>query len=60
MVFSYLDLNGLRSLGSRSAETGHERFVSGSFHFLGAIAMLWKPQRKSLRRKVRYLSGGIR
>jgi bacteriorhodopsin len=61
VVFSYLDLNGLRSLGTRSAETGHEGFVSGTFHFVGAIAaLLWKPQRKSLRRRGRYLPGDMR
>jgi bacteriorhodopsin len=32
VVFSYLDLNGLRSLGDRPAETEHEQFVSGTLH----------------------------
>jgi len=55
VVFSYLDLNGLRSLGSRSVETGSESFVSNTFHFLGAMATLRKPRQQSVRRKARYL-----
>ncbi|MBF2008306.1 rhodopsin [Chlorogloeopsis fritschii PCC 6912] len=60
VVFSYLDLNGLRSLGSREAETGPERFVSGTFYALENIMAFWKPQRKSSRRRVRYLSEGMK
>ena len=52
VVFSYLDLNGLRSLGSRSAQSGSERFVSSTFHFRNAIAFRLKPQPKRLRRRV--------
>lgn len=62
VVFSYLDLNGLRSLGDRSAETVHERVVSGTFHFqrqvIGLWVGLWQPRR--LRSRRRRYSGGLR
>lgn len=51
VVFSFLDLNGLRSLGGRSAETGAEQFTSRTLQFLGNVTALWKPQRPALRRR---------
>ncbi|MBE9182694.1 bacteriorhodopsin [Oculatella sp. LEGE 06141] len=58
VVFSYLDLNGLRSLGGRTAETDHERFVGGTFHFMNVIPTPWRSRRQ--RRRPRYLPGEMR
>jgi bacteriorhodopsin len=53
VVFSYLDLNGLRSLGHRSEETAHERLVTRTFQFSQVFADLRQPQ-QSTRRRGRY------
>jgi bacteriorhodopsin len=57
--FSFLDLHGLRSLGSIREESGVDRAVGGAFHFLGSMTAWWKPRRKRLHRRVRYLPEGM-
>lgn len=59
VVFSYLDLNGLRSLDDRSEETGHERFVNGTFQFRNVFLGLWKPRRRPTQRRRRHLPGSL-
>lgn len=39
VVFSFLDLNGLRSLGHREAQHPEERFVSSTMRIMNAISM---------------------
>jgi bacteriorhodopsin len=55
VVFSFLDLNGLRSLAERSADSAEEHMVSGTFHF-SDIRLPWQPRR----RRRRYFPGGSR
>ncbi|PSB20510.1 lactococcin [filamentous cyanobacterium CCP1] len=52
VVFSYLDLNGLRSLGERGPRTNAEQFVSDTFQIRNA-----QPARHSRQRRSRYLPG---
>jgi bacteriorhodopsin len=45
VVFSYLDLNGLRSLGERGPRTNAEQFVSDTFQIRGAT-LPWHARRR--------------
>ncbi|MBD2258339.1 bacteriorhodopsin [Pseudanabaena sp. FACHB-2040] len=56
VVFSFIDLNGLRSLKEKPTETTEEHFVSGTFHF-SDIRLPWQPRRQ---RRRRYFPGGSR
>lgn len=58
VVFSFLDLNGLRSLGHREEATGEEQFVSSTLGFANAIPFLNQPRRS--RRRQRPFPGRLR
>ena len=53
VVFSFLDLNGLRSLGHRDAERPEERFVNQTMQIINAISLPRQSRRS--RRKTRTL-----
>ncbi len=59
VIFSYLDLNGLRSLGASRAETAGERAVGGTFHFMDDLPLPWRSRRRP-RRSTRYFPGNMR
>ncbi|MCY6494010.1 bacteriorhodopsin [Leptolyngbya sp. GGD] len=48
VVFSFLDLNGLRSLGHREEQSAEERFVSSTMRFINSFSL--KQSRRSRRR----------
>jgi bacteriorhodopsin len=51
VVFSFLDLNGLRSIGHREAPSPEERFVSNTMQMMNKISSL--PQSRHTRRRIR-------
>ncbi|NDJ17373.1 bacteriorhodopsin [Myxacorys almedinensis] len=51
VVFSFLDLNGLRSLGHREEQSGEERFVSSTLRIMNAISSR-QPRRSRRRARV--------
>jgi bacteriorhodopsin len=57
VVFSFLDLNGLRSLGDRDAQRPEEHFVSNTMRIMNAITL---PRRsRHARRRIRPFPGGF-
>lgn len=46
VVFSFLDLNGLRSLGHREPETAEERFVSGTMRLINSLPLFRRSRRR--------------
>jgi bacteriorhodopsin len=57
VVFSFLDLNGLRSIGHRETISGEERFVSSTMQIVNATAFPWRTRRP--RKRIRALPGGF-
>lgn len=57
VVFSFLELNGLRSLGDREAQSAEEQFVNRTLNFINAISLAGQRRRshKPLRRRSRVL-----
>ncbi|MCU0549447.1 MAG: bacteriorhodopsin [Leptolyngbya sp. Prado105] len=56
VVFSFLDLNGLRSLRHHEAERPEDRFVSNTMRIMNRIALPWQSRRS--RRRNRPFSEG--
>lgn len=56
VVFSFLDLNGLRSLGHREEQSAEERFVSRTMQFMNTLSGA-EPKRS--RKRIRVPPGGM-